>query len=487
MADDFLDNKPMLALMPPGSEEEDDTFSIGNVTQQTGMTSKSRLSDKSKVSINKRNVGKYGALLKQRQVDRLDPESRAKLEAMVKEIDENLEELQREKEEYMRHDGQSSSPSKVSKLGSAPNVYAFEGETKARMDEIESKLRDWNPTAQESVANLPPTLGGVQLPDSKGDMNATSSNFSVFSAASKRSNFTTITLQTNITSLGGKQKALPKEGVLRDKAMKRMTQAQLKEIEDHLRNLRRTDDLSYSSGIGGKSSEEAEGKKVIDQETLLRLIDECKEEEDRLALLQIMPADKQTQETMAVQQENAQRQIAKLDEISSKLTNAGSQIEHANALQLEAGELEEQLVSSQAKMLNLLEEAEKEKAAGLVKKFDDLVEKTKNFTSHNIGKIDQVAQEMSQIEHELDKKEALITKLRQEFEENTIPEGVELPQMKFTKALQPEFTGELPKDDEPDESTSLSIRMALGETKYEEEKDENIERIMADIKEFEKQ
>ena len=33
MADDFLDNKPMLALMPPGSEEEDDTFSIGNVTQ----------------------------------------------------------------------------------------------------------------------------------------------------------------------------------------------------------------------------------------------------------------------------------------------------------------------------------------------------------------------------------------------------------------------------------------------------------------------
>ena len=42
---------------------------------------------------------------------------------------------------------------------------------------------------------------------------------------------------------------------------------------------------------------------------------------------------------------------------------------------------------------------------------------------------------MSQIEQELDKKEALIMKLRQEFEQNTIPEGVELPQMKFTKAL----------------------------------------------------
>ena len=123
----------------------------------------------------------------------------------------------------------------------------------------------------------------------------------------------------------------------------------------------------------------------------------------------------------------------------------------------------------------------------MVRKFDDLVERTKNFTSHNLGKIDEVALEMSQIEQELDKKEALINKLKQEFEQNTIPESVDLPDMKFTKALQPEFTGELPKDDEPDESTSLSVRMALGETKYEEEKDENIERIMADIKEFEQQ
>ena len=66
MADDFLDNKPMLALMPPGSEEEQDTFSVGGVTQETGMSSKSKLSDRSMVSINKKNVGKYGNLMKQR-------------------------------------------------------------------------------------------------------------------------------------------------------------------------------------------------------------------------------------------------------------------------------------------------------------------------------------------------------------------------------------------------------------------------------------
>ena len=69
------------------------------------MTSKSKLSDKSKISINKRNVGKYGNLMKQRAIDRLDPESRARLEAMVKEIDDNLEELQQEKDEYFKNDG----------------------------------------------------------------------------------------------------------------------------------------------------------------------------------------------------------------------------------------------------------------------------------------------------------------------------------------------------------------------------------------------
>jgi len=90
--------------------------------------------------------------------------------------------------------------------------------------------------------------------------------------------------------------------------MKRMTQAQLKEIEDHLRNLRKTDDLSYSQrDEETKASTDAASqnldpseiadnkmKKMIDQETLLRLIDECKEDEERLNLMQIMPADKQS-------------------------------------------------------------------------------------------------------------------------------------------------------------------------------------------------
>ena len=53
------------------------------------------------------------------------------------------------------------------------------------------------------MSSMPPSLGGLNLSDlsSKQDMNATSSNFSV---ASRRSNFTTITLRTDITGMGGK-------------------------------------------------------------------------------------------------------------------------------------------------------------------------------------------------------------------------------------------------------------------------------------------
>lgn len=56
-----------------------------------------------------------------------------------------------------------------------------------------------------------------------------------------------ITLKSQMTGISGKNKALPREARLRDTAIRRMNEAQLKEIESHLRKLRNTDDLSYSN------------------------------------------------------------------------------------------------------------------------------------------------------------------------------------------------------------------------------------------------
>lgn len=64
------------------------------------------------IEANIRSAGSYNAYLKQRNVDRLDPVAKAKLEHMLKDIDDNLDELQREKEQYHKNLGSAVSSAK---------------------------------------------------------------------------------------------------------------------------------------------------------------------------------------------------------------------------------------------------------------------------------------------------------------------------------------------------------------------------------------
>lgn len=50
--------------------------------------------------------------MKQRNVDRLGPVEKAKLERMLKDIDDNLDDLQREKEQYSKNLGSTISQNK---------------------------------------------------------------------------------------------------------------------------------------------------------------------------------------------------------------------------------------------------------------------------------------------------------------------------------------------------------------------------------------
>lgn len=57
------------------------------------------------------------------------------------------------------------------------------------------------------------------------------------------------------------------------------------EIERYLSQLKQSDDLSYSEQAEQMSAVvEKDEKKLIDEDTLLRLIDECKDEESRLSV-----------------------------------------------------------------------------------------------------------------------------------------------------------------------------------------------------------
>ena len=82
---------------------------------------------------------------------------------MVKEIEDNIDGLLAEKEEYFKGDGQSVS--RRSAIPDAPNIYALEGDTKSRMEAIDSRLRMRNPAAQDNTSIMP-SIASLQLPGS---------------------------------------------------------------------------------------------------------------------------------------------------------------------------------------------------------------------------------------------------------------------------------------------------------------------------------
>ena len=162
-------------------------------------------------------------------------------------------------------------------------------------------------------------------------------------------------------------------------------------------------------------------------------------------------------------------------------------------VQAEFKKLEEQLVASASNTLAILEEESKAKEEGLAQRFDDLVEQRKGFTSDKLGKIGQVQEEMARIGEELDRKQEAFAKLRADFENNPLPEAVEAPKATITLAIMgrddDEGFTELPRDDEDleedDDSASLAVRRAMGQKEFPEEKDEKLDAIMADIREYE--
>ena len=102
------------------------------------------------------------------------------------------------------------------------------------------------------------------------------------SGISKRSDFTTIALSVS----GAKQQKMPGEKSLKEKAEQRMEKAKLMEIDRYLKQIKASDDPTYSENAIAMSSENLEdGKKLISENTLLKLIDECKDEEARLSVM----------------------------------------------------------------------------------------------------------------------------------------------------------------------------------------------------------
>lgn len=100
VADNYLEGReePLLALPAPGDDSDsfsmDETKSLGGASRFSGASGMSKLSDRNFVNINKSAQSKIRPFLRQqRPTDRLAPDQRARLEEMIKEIEDNIDEI----------------------------------------------------------------------------------------------------------------------------------------------------------------------------------------------------------------------------------------------------------------------------------------------------------------------------------------------------------------------------------------------------------
>ena len=73
---------------------------------------------------------------------------------MLSEITDNLEALQKEKEDYYKIDDKKSSLSKPSCLSGTDNVYSKQGQTSSDILRIEDRLRELNPVDAAIAAQV---------------------------------------------------------------------------------------------------------------------------------------------------------------------------------------------------------------------------------------------------------------------------------------------------------------------------------------------
>ena len=179
-------------------------------------------------------------------------------------------------------------------------------------------------------------------------------------------------------------KKLPKEGILKEYALRRMNEAQLKEINGHLSKLRKTDDLSYTNLKNGQSDTGEEGQQqLIPEETLLQLLDEAREEEDRLAIMSNL-GDQDNEDKLQVEiykyQQSAQNEIKKFEETGQKLKEAEQAVAEAFQMRSEIQDLLKHDDEEDKKTQGAIQSLENIERSGVFQKMEDLRQEALGFT-----------------------------------------------------------------------------------------------------------
>ena len=209
----------------------------------------------------------------------------------------------------------------------------------------------------------------------------------------------------------------------------------------------------------------------------MRLIDECKEEEDRLQVI-ASEDDRDIQEQIDRQRMESQSVIDKFEAANNVLVKADDYFEKARQLENETFELTQQMAEDEAKFQEDMSVYEKYKADGVIDGFQDFVGKAKNFAIENKQKVGDLEKEMAEIGEKLDQRAEEIEKMRSEFEKE------EEETDKFEDGLDDQ-SRKLLKGDNGMRLFESKVRHLIDE-ETEQEDEDRLAQVEKDLEEFQK-
>ena len=146
-ADNFL-SKPLLALPPiPEDSLEKNQQNQSQISFRTNVTGMTNKTNKDFTLLNKERAKDYNPYKKPMICDQLDEQSKNRLDNLMKDIDENLEEIIKEKEEFYAPEANKST---ITRLSDAHNAYLYSKEDSENIERINQSLN-------QVVPMLPPS------------------------------------------------------------------------------------------------------------------------------------------------------------------------------------------------------------------------------------------------------------------------------------------------------------------------------------------
>ena len=230
----------------------------------------------------------YSLMQRPRKCDKLDEAQQRQLQLLLEDT-EDIEKMEEMKKLKLQEDSDAMSfrtegyQSLALMSGVDPTAFHYDEAAQRRLEEINNSLNNFVPMIgmDTSQASTPAKYHN----ESRYDTHSVAGSVAV----SHRSNFTMLSANTLGMLSNINKGPLPRVQALKDKAEQRRLENQMRLINTHLDKINNTDDLSYA--IKGEERDNYSDldlqvvvveKKLIDQETLTKLIDETREEVERL-------------------------------------------------------------------------------------------------------------------------------------------------------------------------------------------------------------